>query len=975
MTTHIRQYLSRVLPWPPTGNPNAYKSIHYMFAPKDNPNGKKLPWMGSAVRTLDEMVELAERAMRNPSARDIYVCMATQKMAMPKQAANGRSWMAAVREQSNALELKSLFIDIDAGTKGYPSTAAAVQALAAFCDTASLPPPQVCVLSGSGGLHVYWVLNRPLSVPEWQPLADALAAAARQIGLQADLGCTVDSVRVLRLPGTRNFKADPPHPVELVTRAWIDEDYDVDEIRAILAPFAGAAPVTSGGMGSVLPMRAPLVAGANELGAGVAAREARPVILADVAPQCGFIGEALATGGATFDQTLWNLTTLISTFAVDGRTQAHEMAKGHPTYTAADTDALYDRKLRERDQKNLGWPKCAAIQNAGCAACAACPHLAAGLSPLHLGRNAPPPLAAADLPQGYLRDADGLVQHVLPADGGGSTFELLCSYPMIDGWLQVEPRALHFTTKIGRHAHNIQVPVEAPGRKETLQTCLARQGVSVQSIEAIRLMEFFVAWIKHLQTVKGAVIHASPFGWSVTNAKIDGFAYDGHVWSPGSSRPASHGDPVLQIQYAPTGALEPWTEAAKLITDQRRPALDAILAASFGSPLMRFTGHAGVVLSAYSAESGVGKSTSMQVAQAVWGDPQKAMQSLSDTQNAVMKKVGQLRNLPLFWDELKGETDTNKFVLIAFQMTQGKEKSRLAADASYREPGSWQTMLCVASNDSVLDFVARMTKTTTAGLLRVFEWTVTPGVTGQIAEGVASRLIAGLRDNYGHAGLAFAKFLGENHERVAREVAVMQDRLGKQLGATTDERFWVAGVTCLLAGARYANQLGLTDIDIKGLGQFLAQTFTAQRAMRAAQPVDMLVNTNVAGILTQFLKAQRSRNTLLTNRVLQGRGKPATAHVQVLIDASRLDEINVQLGRDDKTLRIAGTAFREWLGKHGYSPSIVIRAMENHFALRSMVGRLGGGTPFSCGTEQLFEVQLAGTELSDLVEDFTPATT
>src|SRR5690606_28476387 len=125
-------------------------------------------------------------------------------------------------------------------------------------------------------------------------------------------------------------------------------------------------------------------------------------------------------------------------------------------------------------------------------------------------------------------------------------------------------------------------------------------------------------------------------------------------------------------------------------------------------------------MSAFSKASGIGKSTSLKVAQAVWGDPVKAVQSLSDTQNAVMNKLGEIRSLPLYWDELKTEDDTKKFVNITFQTTQGKEKARMSRSVTQREPGSWQTLLVSASNDSLLDYVIGRTNMTTAGIYRVF---------------------------------------------------------------------------------------------------------------------------------------------------------------------------------------------------------------------------------------------------------------
>ena len=60
------------------------------------------------------------------------------------------------------------------------------------------------------------------------------------------------------------------------------------------------------------------------------------------------------------------------------------MGNQHPEYTRESTDALWERKTRERTEKGLGWPSCNAIQAAGCTACAKCPHRAKGKSPLHL---------------------------------------------------------------------------------------------------------------------------------------------------------------------------------------------------------------------------------------------------------------------------------------------------------------------------------------------------------------------------------------------------------------------------------------------------------------------------------------------------------------------------------------------------------------------------------------------------------------
>lgn len=83
---------------------------------------------------------------------------------------------------------------------------AALQALLAFTPAAS-----AIVTSGSRHCaHGYWALTHPLGACELEHANRQLAVA-----LGADPRCT-DAARVLRVPGTRNFKTTPPRPVELL---------------------------------------------------------------------------------------------------------------------------------------------------------------------------------------------------------------------------------------------------------------------------------------------------------------------------------------------------------------------------------------------------------------------------------------------------------------------------------------------------------------------------------------------------------------------------------------------------------------------------------------------------------------------------------------------------------------------------------------------------------------------------------------
>ncbi|MGI8597501.1 MAG: DNA-primase RepB domain-containing protein [Thermoleophilaceae bacterium] len=105
-----------------------------------------------------------------------------------------------------------LYVDCD--------SEAAIEGLERFS-----PPPAIVVGSGSGR-HAYW--------PLWPPASpDEAERANRRLAhhLGADMVAT-DASRILRPPGTLNFKTDPPRPVEV--ERLVIKVYTVEEVAGHL---------------------------------------------------------------------------------------------------------------------------------------------------------------------------------------------------------------------------------------------------------------------------------------------------------------------------------------------------------------------------------------------------------------------------------------------------------------------------------------------------------------------------------------------------------------------------------------------------------------------------------------------------------------------------------------------------------------------------------------------------------------------
>ncbi len=1013
-----REFLARALPWPQEGEPQSFVNVHYVVKltdkdgkPRMLPNGKQAQAVpGRACRSVDEAARTIEWAATNLQT-DVYVCMSAQQAAEEKISRKGKPYLQGIRLRENVARLKSLYIDVDVKPDdlkhGYATVQEAVTEFTRIRKELGLPQQSFVIRSGSGGFHAHWTLVEPIDATRWMKLSAALAAGFLAKGFRGDTQCIIDIVRLLRVPGTWNWKGGVPKPVSQLGASG--QDYFVEALEVPLAQYVGmhhtqvvSKPRTLIGNLGPLPLAfqgidlPPLDAGIEDM---------QPAI-EEVAAGCPFIARSLTEAGKSNNNSLWLQTTNVALFCKDSRTVTHRLSSGYPQYSQQETDALYDRQRDTKFRRNLGWPKCATISGFGAPECAGCPNLQKARSPLAFvartpqanqagvsnvppaqgtlplpGAPAPPAPALAPLPSGYTYDpATGFVCRVGvdPDDAAKQQLIPVCTFPLDKPWLQQDPPVLHFTTTthIGSE-RQIRLPYEVIVDKSGFPKMLAKQGMLVGLGNTRDLGDFFVAWIEKMRTDRGNVVQSQPYGWYLKEAKLDGFVYAGHIWSKDAPRPASNPDPVLAGQYSPQGEVDPWVKAARMITDQQRPALNAIVAGAFAAPLVRFTGQSGVLMSAFSKESGIGKSSALKVAQSVWGSPIKAIQSLSDTINSVLKKIGDTKNLPLFWDELKEAEDTQKFVNLAFQLSLGKEKSRLTADTSYREPGTWQTLLCCASNDSLLAYILGRTKTTTAGLYRVFEFTVTPGTVGQISGQEAALILGALNENYGQAGLTYAQFLGANHERVAREVAEYGRKLEEVYKIRPDERFWLSLITTVICGASYANELNLTQIDVQALAKFMIDRLQDMRQVRTTSPVDISIGDNVTSYLARYLNEHRRDYTVVTNIVHRTKGAPPryvpgapqqAAGAVMILNADKMRSVRVQIGQDDHWVRMFRVPFEEWLREQNITPTLIIRQLVEQFGVSELRGRLAAGTMYGTATEPCLEFNYADPRFGDLIE-------
>ena len=641
-----RKFLERIVPWPEQDE--GFINLHYRQN-KPMPNGK-LPWRGAAAHGIDGIIRELDYRMKRVDTLDMYVCLSSQLEAKP-WTKGGMSGMIAVRSKQNAVALRSFVIDVDVKATGYATPKDAMRAIAGFIRDTGLPMPTVMVASGTGGYHVYWAVDHNMTLDEWTPISQAMAEATKKFGFNVDTACTTDAARIMRVPETFNYKQTPRLPV--VMGKFQEKDYDIDQIRNPLAMFMRDSAVLAGATGlhpshsALKTTLTPIVGSSAVADNAELAIKYDPINIDRVAETCGFVDASLKNGGADNGGLAWNITTLIALFCENSVSDAHRMASGHKLYSSAETDDLIARKRSEKEKHGFGWPSCAAINAAGSKHCATCPNFGKSKSPVHFavvpsvpvlspivaanGLAAPLPrfAHAAPIPDGYSQNNEGRVIYYKILPDGSIEKQIIYPFPMFGVWLQRNPLTLHFTTHVdGGREQAVAFPTLEFSTNDGLSRLLGKHAMFAKTAYSARFKEFLMAWVTRLQETRGGTVASSSFGWIVEEGVTKGFSYGGGLWSPRGKTLSCQPDPVISRQYSPKGQGKPWLQAAKMITGQRRAGLNAILASAFAAPLVMFTGQSGMLLSCFSQESGIGKSTTMKIAQSVWGNPVSAVQSL-----------------------------------------------------------------------------------------------------------------------------------------------------------------------------------------------------------------------------------------------------------------------------------------------------------------------------------------------------------
>jgi len=864
------------------------------------------------LTSLDDVMAYITNA--NKGKRDVYFATSSYNPNTSRAAGNVKS-------------KKALYLDLDCGEgKDFATKQDALAALVKFCKESRMPMPNIIVDSGNG-IHVYWVFEEALSAMEWLVLATALKDLTAKLEFKADMSVTADSARIMRIPGTKNHKNGNVKDCKVVSE--FGKHTTMAALRKALkpAPLLVTLPDGIGGATN------------DDLGGGIEFTKgiwhAKYIL-----EQCPTLQQIVLTGGAECTEPLWKQTLNLLAYCEDGAEFIHAVSKKHADYTPEKTIRKFERSVQSAESGKYGPTTCTTFSINPASKCSSCEHSGTCKSPISLGGS-----PANELPYGYTNTDMGVVRS---AQGDEESAVNICPYQITEFKATYQPDGeggiqLEFLSTIGKaDPHRVSIASVHVSDKRSLGGVLSSNNMVLDSRQQQEFSKLMTTWTQQMQAARKVEQPVSNYGWVEANGKT-GFSTNNQIfWDDGHIQEVAMADNLLSGQYQPRGSIEPWKKASEYIIKQGRPELICALASGFASPLIKLTGVNGLLLSIVSRQSGTGKSSALKASQSIWGCPIRGINSLHDTTNSVAKRLGALRNLPAYWDELRMQDEIDAFIKLIFQIGQGKEKSRLTQTSAMQDMGTWNTLMTSASNESIYDHILEAVKGSNAGVVRVFEVTFAEAVyKPDLAN--TQLMFKRLDDNYGNAGPIYGAFLAKNKDKISDKLEAVIESLSKEAKAGSEDRFWINTMGCLLVGAACANSCGLTKFDLPALRKYLLGEF--KRMQVTSNEEVTTVKQTINDLLNEFLNVYGD-NVYGVEKIPVGRELPKITHLPTRYPV-------VAMVAEDGGIRLNAREFKRWVyGKRVWNANLFDRMISNGGVKqrKSLIIGLAGGKAQTVGT-------------------------
>jgi len=726
------------------------------------------------------------------------------------------------RYATNAISLKSFFLDLDCGEgKPYATLDEGLAALKEFCKATGLPKPTI--LRSGRGAHVYWILEEPMVREDWKPFAEQLKRLCTNQKFNIDYAVPADPARVLRVPETDHVK-DPTNPIpcEIMYLAPLVSN---DKIKQILTPTEDILNSIAKAYG-----KRPLDPTTLALIGSSQSRFKTILIKSIEGTGCAQIAN-IYDNQDTIDEPLWRAGLSIAQQCVDRDKAIHNISKRHPGYNAEDTD--------KKANETKGPYTCETFKKLNPTVCEGCERKIT--SPIQLGREVIESTEEESVVTGVVPQTQEVKKYVIPKfpfpffrgksggvfvhtkdKDGNDKDEVIYPYDFYVVKRMIDPDVgetillrLHLP-KDG--VREFIMPLASVLSKDKFREVIASQGMAVLTKQQDTLMWYVTKWVEELQMTAQAEKAHKQFGWLEDESGIIIGDREIRATETIYSPPSTPTLPLIPL-FTPKGDFHVWKD---VINAYGRPGMEGRAFAffmGFGTLLLRFTALDGFVLNLMSRESGSGKTTILQAINSIYGRPKELLLSPKDTYNSRMQRLGVMQNFAVTMDEITNMHPDQMSQQI-YDITSGRGKNRMKQheNAERLNHTKFSTGLITSSNRSVPDALLSIKSFPDGELNRILEISVKPDPHDDPAW---SRDHFGrLLSNYGHAAEPYFNAILGQLPMVHQKMKEFQAKVDAGAQIKNTERFWSAMVMLSITGGSIAKQLGLHDIPVKPVFEF-----------------------------------------------------------------------------------------------------------------------------------------------------------
>jgi hypothetical protein len=805
------------------------------------------------------------------------------------------------RTQPNAKYIKAFWLDIDCGEgKDYPSQGEGLAALKNFCKATGLPKPTV--VNSGRGLHIYWRLSRIITAEEWKPVAERIKYLCDEYDFHVDPSRTADLASILRVPETLNFKDDPPKPVSIIC---LSEEVEYETIKSQLGVLV-APPEFN------VPRQE-----LNELTKALANNEEKwfKIIIKKTikGEGCAQIHK-IATEQETVNYELWRAGLSVAWACEDRDTAIHKISERHQEYDFQETI---------RKAMDTGGPqKCVTFEKWNPSGCEGCPHKGKIVGPIALGRKIVKARAEDNFVEVEAKSPEIPVTKITIPEypfpyfrgkQGGVYIELADNDPILvyqhDIYVVKRMRDPQKGEVAWIRLHlpkdgikEFALPITEVMTKEKLREKLGFYGVAALQKQMDAIMVYIIKFVNELQYKTDVEVMRMQYGWADKNSKFvigdQEITAEGIRYSPPSSMTSA-----LSEYMQPVGTLDEWKKIANVYN---RPSMEPHafgFFTAFGSPLMTHLNLKGAVINLVNNVSGTGKTTVAKVMHSVYGHPEEQMLIAKDTINVKLHRMGVMGNLPISCDEITN-VEAEHFSDFVYAVSQGRARNRMKSQSNEERlnTSKWSLLCVCTSNASFYDKLASLKSTPDGELMRLIEFQIP--VNSVMNKVEADEIFSQLDNNYGHAGRIYLQWLVSNLEEAIDMVKQVQVVIDKKVKFSGRERFWSGVAACNIAGAMIAKKLGLIDIDIKRVFEWMVVEFSKMRHEIKAPP------TNQASTIGEFLNEFRGSILVINDAADKRSGMSQLPVVEPKFD------LLARIEPDTKKLFISAKHLRQFCTKN-----------------------------------------------------------